>query len=81
MVANVTDQEPVLVLNDKKYIVSELEPQAQYCVGQLNFIQNNINQAQEELDRHQMAYVGFQTKLVELVESDTEDSEDSAEAE
>jgi hypothetical protein len=81
MAANVTDQEPVLVLNDKKYIVSELEPQAQYCVGQLNFIQNNINQAQEELDRHQMAYAGFQTKLVELVESDTEDSEDSAEAE
>jgi len=32
MTAEVTDQEPVLVLNDKKYIISELEPQAQYCV-------------------------------------------------
>ena len=52
MATNISDQEPVLVLNDKKYIISELEPQAQYCVGQMNFIQGNINKAQEELDRH-----------------------------
>ena len=42
MATNISDQEPVLVLNDKKYIISELEPQAQYCVGQMNFIQGNI---------------------------------------
>ena len=71
--AEVTDQEPVLVLNDKKYIISELEPQAQYCVGQMNFIQGNINKAQEELDRQTMAYNGFQTKLVGMLEvPDTE---------
>jgi hypothetical protein len=80
MAANVTDQEPVLVLNDKKYIISELEPQAQYCVGQLNFIQQQQAKAQEELDRQTMSYNGFQAKLVEMLE-DTEDSEDSAEAE
>jgi hypothetical protein len=74
MAAEVTDQEPVLVLNDKKYIISELEPQAQYCVGQMNFIQQNISKAQEELDRQQMAYNGFQTKLVSMLEEpDTEE--------
>ena len=72
--AEVTDQEPVLVLNDKKYIISELEPQAQYCVGQMNFIQQNISKAQEELDRQNMAYSGFQTKLVSMLEEpDTEE--------
>ena len=35
--AEVTDQEPVLVLGDKKYIISDLEPQAQYYVRQINF--------------------------------------------
>ena len=75
MAAEVTDQEPVLVLNDKKYIISELEPQAQYCVGQMNFIQQNINKAQEELDRQQMAYSGFQANLTAMLEEpDTEDS-------
>ena len=75
MATEVTDQEPVLVLNDKKYIISELEPQAQYCVGQMNFIQQNINKAQEELDRQQMAYSGFQVNLTAMLEEpDTEDS-------
>tara|TARA_R110002020_G_scaffold133307_1_gene297474 strand:- start:89 stop:322 length:234 start_codon:yes stop_codon:yes gene_type:complete len=73
MAAEVTDQEPVLVLNDKKYIISELEPQAQYCVGQMNFIQQNIDKAREELDRQQMAYNGFQTNLVSMLEPDTEE--------
>ena len=73
MAANVTDQEPVLVLNDKKYIISELEPQAQYCVGQLNYIQQQQAKAQEELDRHNMSYAGFQAKLVEMLEEDTEE--------
>ena len=69
--AEVTDQEPVLVLNDKKYIISELEPQAQYCVGQMNFIQGNIEKTQQELDRHNMAYVGFQSQLIGILETDS----------
>ena len=71
--ANVTDQEPVLELNGDKYIISELEPQAQYCVGQMQFIQQNIEKSQQELDRHQMAYVGFQTQLISIVEPDAEE--------
>jgi len=73
MATNVTDQEPVLVLNDKKYIISELEPQAQYIVGQLNFISIEMNKTKEELDRHTMSYNGFQANLVELLEPSTEE--------
>ena len=74
MVSNITDQEPVLVLNDKKYIISELEPQAQYCVGQMNYIKQQQATAQEELDRHTRAYMGFQSHLTQMLEPDTEDS-------
>ena len=73
MATNVTDQEPVLVLNDKKYIISELEPQAQYIVGQLNFISIEMNKTKEALDRHTMSYNGFQANLVELLEPSTEE--------
>jgi len=71
--AEVTDQEPVLVLNDKKYIISELEPQAQYFVGQLNFVSQEMDRCKQELDRHTMAYNGFQANLAALLEPDTEE--------
>jgi len=74
MVTEVTDQEPVLVLNDKKYIISDLSQEAQYCVNQLNVIQSSITTTSAELDRHQMAYQGFTAKLSTLVEPNTEDS-------
>ena len=72
MVTEVTDQEPVLVLNDKKYIISDLPQEAQYCVQQLNSIQQDINTVSATLDRHNMAYSGFTTKLSKLVEPNIE---------
>ena len=73
MVTEVTDQEPVLVLNDKKYIISDLPQEAQYCVQQLNSIQQDINNASAALDRHNMAFSGFTAKLSALVEPNTEE--------
>ena len=70
MVTEVTDQEPVLVLNDKKYIISDLSDEAKYCVAQLQSIQNQIGNSQASLDQLQMASVGFTDKLTEHVESD-----------
>ena len=70
--AEVTNQEPVLMLNDKKYIISELDPQAQYFVGQLNYVQQEMDKCKQELDRHTMAYNGFQANLAALLE-DTEE--------
>ena len=74
--AEVTDQEPVLVLNDKKYIISELDPQAQYFVGQLNYVQQEMDKCKQELDRHTMAYNGFQANLAALLEDTEKPSEE-----
>jgi len=76
MTANVTDQEPVLVLNDKKYIISELDTQAQYFVGQLNFVQQQMDKCKQELDRHTMCYNGFQANLVSILEDTEKPSEE-----
>ena len=70
MVAEVTDQEPVLALNDKKYIISELSDKAKYCVAQLQSLQTQISSQQASLDQLQMAAVGFTDRLTELVEEE-----------
>lgn len=74
--AEVTDQEPVLVLGDKKYIISDLEPQAQYYVSQINFVQQQIDKTKQELDRHTMSYNGFQANLVSMLEDTEKPSEE-----
>ena len=74
--AEVTNQEPVLMLNDKKYIISELDPQAQYFVGQLNYVQQEMDKCNQELDRHTMAYNGFQANLAALLEDTEKPSEE-----
>jgi len=78
MVTEVTDQEPVLVLNDKKYIISDLSDEAKYCVAQLQSVQNQIGSAQASLDVLQMASVGFTDRLTGFVENpDTEPVEET----
>ena len=44
MVTEVSDQEPVLVLNDKKYIINDLSDEAKSCIIQLQSVQTQINQ-------------------------------------
>ena len=63
MVTEVTNNEPILVLNEKKYIISELSQEAQYCISQINDIQKDINICTITLDRHKTAYSGFQQRL------------------
>ena len=58
MVTEVTNNEPILVLNEKKYIISELSQEAQYCISQINDIQKDINICTITLDRHRTAYSG-----------------------
>ena len=73
MVAEVTDQEPVLVLNDKKYIINDLSDEAKSCIVQLQSVQTQMNQTQASFEQLQMAYNGFNAKLLVLVEEpDTE---------
>jgi hypothetical protein len=69
----VTDQEPVLVLNEKKYIINDLSDEAKSCIIQLQSVQTQMNQTQASFEQLQMAYNGFNAKLIGLVEeTDTE---------
>jgi hypothetical protein len=69
----VTDQEPVLVLNEKKYIINDLSDEAKSCIIQLQSVQTQMNQTQASFEQLQMAYNGFNAKLIGLVEEpDTE---------
>ena len=68
MVAEVTDQEPVLVLNDKKYIINDLSDEAKSCIIQLQSVQTQMNQTQASFEQLQMAFNGFNDRLAGLVE-------------
>ena len=73
MATEVTDQEPVLVLNEKKYIINDLSDEAKSCIIQLQSVQTQMNQTQASFEQLQMAYNGFNAKLIGLVEeTDTE---------
>ncbi len=73
MVTEVTDQEPVLVLNEKKYIINDLSDEAKACIIQLQNVQGQMNQTSASFEQLQMAFNGFNEKLVGLVEdTDTE---------
>jgi len=71
MVAEVTDQEPVLVLNEKKYIINDLSDEAKACIIQLQNVQTQMGQTSATFEQLQMAFNGFNEKLAGLVE-DTE---------
>ena len=68
MVTEVTDQEPVLVLNEKKYIINDLSDEAKAFIIQLQNVQTQMNQTSATFEQLQMAFNGFNEKLVELVE-------------
>ena len=68
MVTEVTDQEPVLVLNEKKYIINDLSDEAKACIIQLQNVQTQMGNTQATFEQLQMAFNGFNAKLIVLVE-------------
>ena len=70
MATEVTDQEPVLVLNDKKYIINDLSAEAKSCIIQLQSVQTQMNNTQANFEQLQMAFNGFNERLAGLVEGD-----------
>ncbi len=68
MATEVTDQEPVLVLNEKKYIINDLSDEAKTCIIQLQNVQTQMNQTSATFEQLQMAFNGFNEKLAGLVE-------------
>ena len=67
--------EPVLVLDDKKYVISELSDEAKYIVACLNSLTQKRNNLQMELDQVQVASQGFTDRLKEAVENPPEEEE------
>lgn len=63
-------QEPVLVLDDKKYVISELSDTARYIVTALNDLQGKIARHQIELDQWNFAKEGLTSRLKQEVEKE-----------
>ena len=70
MATEITDQEPVLVLNEKKYIINDLSDEAKSCIVQLQNVQQQMNQTTSTFEQLQMAFNGFNERLAGLVEGD-----------
>ena len=68
-------EEPVLVLDDKKYVISELSDEARYIVACLNSLSAKQQNLQMEIDQVRVASEGFTNRLKEAVENPPEDTE------
>ena len=78
MSTEVTNEEPVLVLDDKKYVISDLSDTAKYIVQSLNNLQQKIAVNRMEHDKHLIAQEGLTARLKEEVEKDHDEvSEES----
>jgi len=78
MATEVTNDEPVLMLDDKKYVVSEMSDEAKYMVSALQNIQGKQNQHRMEMDTLTIAAEGFTSRLKAELEK-PEDSEETSE--
>ena len=77
---NVTPQvgqqeEPVLVLDDKKYVISDLHDEAKYYVACLNNLAMKKQNIQMELDQIVVASEGFTNRLKEVIDNPQEEPE------
>ena len=68
-------EEPVLMLDDKKYVISELSDEAKYLVACLNSLAQKRQNFQMELDQISVASEGFTTKLKEVLETPPEEED------
>lgn len=66
-------QEPVLMLDDKKYVISELSDEAKYIVACLNSLNAKRQNLQMELDQVNVASEGFTGRLKEAVQNPPEE--------
>ena len=75
MSTEVTNQEPVLILDDKKYVISELSDVAKYLVSNLNNLQMKIQNNIMEADQLKVAQEGLTARLKQEVEKEPEEGD------
>jgi hypothetical protein len=68
--------EPVLELNDKKYIINDMKDVEKAFVMELNAIAQEENQLRRQLDRLTLAKEGYTVRLQQSLENPDEGSED-----
>ena len=78
MSTQVTNDEPVLVLDDKKYLIENLSDDAKYVVGVLQDLNMQVQSAQMRMTQLQASQNALTAQLKELVE-DSEGDEDISE--
>jgi hypothetical protein len=77
MAAEVTNDEPVLMLEDKKYIIDELSDEAKIAIAQINDLQQQLNINSARAAQNQMAIAGFTEQLKGLVEPAEDEPEEA----
>jgi len=78
MSTQVTNDEPVLVLDDQKYLIENLSDDAKYVVGVLQDLNIQLQSAQMRMTQLQASQNALTAQLKQLVE-ESDDEEDISE--
>ena len=73
--SEITESEPVLMFNDKKYIISELHDDARMLVALLQGLEGDVNVARLTLDRLLLAKEGYTSRLEQVIDKDPNEVE------
>ena len=71
----VTNSEPVLMFNDKKYIISELHDDAKVIVNMLQGLEHDLINAKIQHDRLLLAKEGYTSRLEQVIDKDPNEVE------
>ena len=73
------DNEPVLVLDGKKYIIDDLSDTAKYLLSCIDDVQKQLNGHQMKTDQLNMSKEGLTKRLKEELDSPETESEEKEE--
>ena len=77
--SEITNEEPVLMLNDKKYIISEMSDVQKMLVSELNLLEQDLTITRRQMDRLTLAKEGYVSRLQTDLEAPPEPSDDTNE--
>ena len=69
-------EQATITLDDNTYVVADLPQGAQYCLGQIQDLQQQVNAARARVDQLAMAEQGFMNALREEIRKGEEAEEE-----